>query len=145
MRRLASKLLFLSLLPLALASQGCNTYSYFDLDLKTKEPEFTPVAYGRVVTCRMFVTGAVTETFSLDYAACHLRNQSTGEIGRIQYATFADSGSSLTFTLRLFGTTESESCLIGHGETTLTVDGGKTVMGEVNAAYDNPPAAQGCN
>jgi hypothetical protein len=143
MKRLAAKLLFLSLLPLALASQGCSTYSYFDLDLK-EGAGFDTVTYGRVNSCQVFVTGAVTDSFPLKYEVCH-HNSNTTEIGKIQYSTFADSGSSLTFTLRLFGTETSDSCEIGHGATTLTVDGGKTVPGTIVVPYSGPPATQVCN
>jgi hypothetical protein len=93
------------------------------------------------------VTGGATDSFTLDYAACHKHDAATGSIGngKVQYSTFADSGSSLTFTLRLFGTLESDSCEIGHGATTLTVDGGKTVAGTVTAPYSGPAPTQICN
>jgi len=143
MRALLTRSLLLSLLPLALASQGCNTYSYVDLDLKTS-PLFNTAQYGRVNTCQVFVTGGATDDFTLDFATCKGRDPATGRIAKVQYSTFADSGSSLTFTLHLFGSVKDASCDMGHAATTVTVDGGKTVAGAITVDYANPPSDPNC-
>ena len=146
MRALLSPVLFLSLLVLALAAQGCNTYSYVDLDLKTS-PLFNTAQYGRVNTCQVFVTGGTTDDFTLQAGApgnCRNRDPATGRIAKVNYSTFADSGSSLTFTLHLFGSVKDESCDMGHASTTVTVDGGKTVSGTITVDYANPPFTNDC-
>jgi hypothetical protein len=130
------KLWFLALLPLVVSVQACNTYSYFDVDMKLGTG-FDVVAIGRIFSCHMFVTGAATDDFTLDYVTCHNINPGTRDIGKIQYSTFADSGS-LTFTLRLFEKMESDACQIGVGATTLAVDKSKTVAGDLTAPYTPP-------
>jgi hypothetical protein len=131
------RLLWLGLLPLAAMSPACNTYSYFDLDMKVGSG-FDTVMIGRILSCHVFVGGATTDDFTLDYAKCHTINAGTQDIGKIQYSTFADSGSNVIFTLRLFEKVESDACELGHGSTTLTVDSGKTVAGTVTAPYIGP-------
>jgi len=138
MSRLASKLLFLSLLPLALALQGCNTYSYFDIDMMLGT-DFNVVAIGRINSCHVFVTGATSDDFTLPYAKCHTINTATRDVGKIQYATFADSGN-VTFTLRLFERMESTACELGTGAVTLAVDSGKTAIGTLTV----PTLEAGC-
>jgi hypothetical protein len=143
MKTLLTKVLWLSLLPLALAAQGCNTYSYVDLDLKTA-PLFNGANYGRVNTCQVFVTGGATDEFTLDFATCKGRDPATGRIGKILYSTFADSGSSVTFTLHLWGSVKDPSCDMGHASTTVTVEGAKTVASMITVDYANPPVTTDC-
>jgi len=143
MKRLLTPLLFASCLPLAGAMQGCNTYSYVDLDLKTS-PLFGISAYGRVNTCQVFVSGGASDDFTLPFEVCKGRDPATGRIAKVNYSTFADSGSTLTFTLRLFGSVKDDSCDMGHASTQVTVDGGKTVSGMITVDYANPPANTNC-
>ncbi|HET6149017.1 MAG TPA: hypothetical protein VFH68_15875 [Polyangia bacterium] len=138
MKRLVSRALFLSLLPLAVASQGCSTYSYFDIDMKLGV-DFNIVAIGRINSCHMFVTGAATDDFTLSYSACHTIDTAARDIGKIQYSTLADSGN-LTFTLVLFERMESEACKLGTGAVTLGIDSGKTVAGTLTV----PTLEAGC-
>ena len=138
MKRLLSRALFLSLLPLALAAQGCSTYSYFDIDMKLGT-DFNIVAIGRINSCHVFVTGAATDDFTLSYNTCHTIDTATRDIGTVQYSTFADAGN-VTFTLRLFERMESTGCEIGTGATTLGVQSAKTVMGTLTV----PTLEAGC-
>jgi len=138
MKRLVRAALFLSLLPLVLASQGCSNYSYFDIDMKLGV-DFNVVAIGRIFSCHMFVTGAATDDFTLSYNTCHTIDTGAREIGKIQYSTLADSGN-LNFNLRLFERMESEACQLGSGTTTLAIDSGKTVAGTLTV----PTLEAGC-
>jgi hypothetical protein len=138
MKRLVRRALFLSLLPLAVATQGCSTYSYFDLDLKLGTG-FDIVNTGRINSCHMFVTGAATDDFTLSYNTCHTIDTGAREIGKIQYSTFADSGN-VTFTLLLFERMESAACELGSGAVTLPVDSGKTTIGTLTV----PTLETGC-
>lgn len=138
MSRLVSRLLVLSLLPLALASQGCSTYSYFDVDMKLGT-DFNTVAIGRIFSCHVFVTGAASDNFTLPYNKCHAIDPATRDIGKVQYSTFADSGD-VVFTLRLFEKMESTPCELGSGSTTLAVQSAKTVAGTLTV----PTLEMGC-
>ena len=113
-------------LALALATQACSTYSYYDLDLQVGTGFETSATTGLVTNCHLFVSGADNTDFELFDRVCPI-NASTHEIKKIQYSSFADSGS-LTFTLRLFELGfEADGCEIGHGAITIPVVSGKTV------------------
>jgi hypothetical protein len=130
MKKLAGTLLFVSSLLLIVVAQGCNTYSYFDVEMKLGTA-YNTVAIGRINSCHVFVTGGSADDFTLPYANCHTIDPGTRNVGKFQYATFADSGSAVTFTLHLFEKVESAECELGTGSTTLTVEGGKTVAGSL--------------
>jgi hypothetical protein len=124
---------------LALSAGGCNSYSYVDLDLQTGAG-FSIVTIGDVSNCHVFVTGATTDDFTLSTAVCHSIDTATGEIAKIQYSTFADSGS-VTFTLKLFqGGQEVDGCLIGNVAATIPIESGKTTPLTVLKAPYNPPS-----
>jgi hypothetical protein len=138
MKRLATTLGLLILLPFAFAAQGCGNFSYFDVDMKLGT-DFNVVAIGRIFSCHVFVTGAASDDFTLPYNKCHAINTGTRDVGTFQYSTLADSGN-VTFTLRLFERMESAGCELGNGAVTLAVDSGKTVAGTLTV----PTLGAGC-
>jgi hypothetical protein len=132
----------LAAVPLMLAGAGCNTYSYFNIDLKI-DPAFGSAAESTISSCRVVVTGAATDSFELNDALCPppmLTNRL--EIGTIDYSTFSDSGN-VTFTLNLFnGVGEAANCLVGSGATTLPISSGKITTGILTATENGSGA--GC-
>jgi hypothetical protein len=133
----ARLLSLLALLPLALAAQACNSYSYVDLDIKLAPPGFTTTTIGQIEICHMFVTGATTDDFQLDPGLCKTTSPATLDMGMLEYSTF-DSGN-ITFTLKLFQYPESNAaCQIGLGTTTVSVGSGARATGTLTASYMGP-------
>jgi hypothetical protein len=130
--------LALLLLPLAFATQACNTYSYLDVDLTVGTGFETSTTTGLITNCHVFVTGAAKDDFALEVADCRA-DPGTKEIKKLQYSTFADSGT-LTFQLRLFEKGfQSDGCEIGNGMQSVTIDPGKTSALTVVKADYHPP------
>ena len=129
----------LLLLPAALVTQACNTYSYLDVDLQVGAGFETSTTTGLITNCHVFVTGAAKDDFALEVADCRVPDPSTHEIKRIQYSTFADSGT-VTFQLRLFEKGfQSDGCEIGNGMQSVTIDSGKpSPLTVVKADYHAP-------
>lgn len=123
MKRATSRFLpLLALVLLACGAGACNSYSYYDLTLKLGTG-FDVVKTGSIQHCRLDVSGAVSDSVELNEAAC--KTAITGDIGTIEYSTFADSGN-ITFTLRLYQDPESNPlCLLGEGAQ--TIDAAKAV------------------
>jgi predicted small secreted protein len=128
----------LSLLaPLLFLVQGCNTYSYFDIDLKLGAG-FNTVTKGQIHDCHVFVTGAASDDFHVDAAKCQNVDPATLLMDKIEYSTFADAGN-ITFTLKLFkGLGEMTACEMGEAGTTLAVQSGKTIAGSISVPYAMP-------
>jgi predicted small secreted protein len=88
-------------LPLALAVlgaslvAGCNTYHYYDIDIKASSP-VTETETSVMNFCQVTVAGAASDTLSLTGGDGCPPN-GFPDIGTVEYATFADSGE-ITFT-----------------------------------------------
>ena len=117
MKRASSKVFpLLALLLLAFGGAACSSYSYYDLDLKWGSG-FDPVKIGAIVSCHLVVSGAASDNVTLDAGKC--KTATAGDMGTIEYSTFADSGM-ITFTLNAFQYPESNpNCKLGEGSTTL--------------------------
>jgi hypothetical protein len=118
---------------LLLAGMGCSTYSYLDFEVKL-DPSFSSITAQSISHCHMFVTGAVTDDFTIpelrdDKTALCPPNQGTTDITRVNYSTFAESGD-VTFTLNAYtGSTEKPDCLFAQGATTMKIAKGETTKG----------------
>ncbi len=129
-------LALLALVLLAFGAGACSSYSYYDLDLKWGTG-FDPVKIGSIVSCHLVVSGSASDDVTLDPAAC--KTATTGELGKIEYSTFADSGN-ITFTLNAFQYPESNpNCKLGEGSTTLQAGKAVRVPGTVTAVATTPP------
>ena len=119
MKRAVKLFPLLGVVLLALSTQACSSYSYYDLDLKLGSG-FDVVKIGSIQFCHMFVTGSVSDDFEVRPEVCKLAT--TGEIGQVEYSTFADSGS-LTFTFKLFQNPQSNpACELGEGAIVIGLD-----------------------
>lgn len=107
-----------ALVLLACGAGACNSYSYYDLDLKLDTGKgFNVVTIGLIEHCVLDVSGAASDRIEIDPGIC--KTATTGEIGTIEYSTFADSGN-IVFSLKLYQDPESNPmCLLGEGSTTL--------------------------
>ena len=102
----------LTLVLLSFGAGACNSYSYYDLDLKFG----TGFDFGKIssiYSCHLIVSGAANDDITLDPAQC--RVSTSGDFGMVEYSTFADSGN-ITFT---FTASASTTCKLGDGSTTL--------------------------
>jgi len=126
--------LWLFLLPVAVLTQGCSTYSYFDVDLKLGDGFTNVVQVSRITNCYLAVAGADNGNFQLPATSCHPDSNTLAasrDLGKIRYSTFADSGD-ITFTLTLYERDPSRpECELGHNSTTLTVSSANTVAGTI--------------
>jgi hypothetical protein len=124
MKRAFSNKLFplFALLLLAFGGAACSSYSYYDLDLKWGTG-FDVTKIGAIYACNLVVSGAANDNVALDAGKC--KTATTGELGKVEYSTFADSGM-ITFTLQAFQYPPSNpSCKLGEGS--LTLDAGQAV------------------
>lgn len=137
MKRASSKVFPLfALLLLAFGGAACSSYSYYDLDLKWGTG-FDVTKIGSIVSCHLVVTGAASDDISLTRAAC--LGSPSGDIGKVEYSTFADSGS-ITFTLQGFQYPESNpNCKLGEGSTTLEAAKAVRITGTVTATAMTQP------
>ena len=106
-------------------SSGCNTYHYYDIDVKFVSP-FTANDASVIKLCLVEVSGAASDTVVLD---CPPANYP--DMGTFEYATFADSGS-ITFTFNGFydlPQSSSNQCTSNH--TTLTASDQITQTGTI--------------
>jgi|SRR5450631_510084 len=104
---------------------GCNTYHYFDVDVKFMSP-FTSTQASVMKLCLVEVTGAASDTLSL---SCPPDNYP--DMGTFEYATFADSGP-ITFTFKAFyDTPQSSSNQCTSGVTALTAGDQITQTGTI--------------
>jgi len=118
MKRLNSSSLssLLALVLLACSAGACSSYSYYDLDLKLGTG-FDVVRIGLIEHCVLDVSGAASDRIEIEPGIC--KTAVTGEIGTIEYSTFADSGN-IIFSLKLYQDPESNPlCLLGEGSTTI--------------------------
>jgi hypothetical protein len=107
---------------LSLSAAACSSYSYYDLDLKWGTG-FDVVKIGSIQFCHLLVSGAATDDVQLNPANC--KTATSGDMGMVEYSTFADSGS-ITFTLNAYTYPDGNpNCKLGEGSTTL--EAGKAV------------------
>lgn len=119
-----------ALLLLAFGGAACSSYSYYDLDLKWGTG-FDVTKIGQIVSCHLVVSGAANDNITLEPGRC--KTATAGDIGKIEYSTFADSGM-ITFTLNAFQYPESNpNCKLGEGSTTLEAAKAVRVPGTVIA------------
>lgn len=141
MKRASTRLFPLfALTLLALGAGACSSYSYYDLDIKFGTG-LDVVTIGSIQHCQVTVSGAANDVFEIDPNNCKLAK--TGEVGMVEYSTFADSGN-LTFTLHLFQAQENTACLIGEGAVTLPAGTAVRRTGTLTAtapAPENPGGA----
>jgi hypothetical protein len=142
MKRASTRLFPLfALLLLAAGAGACSSYSYYDLTLKLGTG-FDPVTVGSIVSCHVIVTGAASDDIVLDPGKC--KTSTTGQIGQIEYSTFADSGS-ITFTFKAFQYPESNpACEVGEGATTLQAASGSRMTGMITATAPVPGKTGTC-
>ncbi len=76
-------------------ASGCNTYHYYDIDVKFASP-FTESDASVMKLCLVEITGAASDTLSLDCPPAKYP-----DMGTFEYSTFADSGS-INFTFNAF-------------------------------------------
>jgi hypothetical protein len=76
-------------------TSGCNTYHYYDIDVKFMTP-FTSSQASVMKLCLIDVSGAASDTLILDCPPAHYP-----DMGTFEYSTFADSGP-ITFTFKAF-------------------------------------------
>ncbi|HSY41413.1 MAG TPA: hypothetical protein VLA79_17870 [Polyangia bacterium] len=74
---------------------GCNTYHYYDIDVKFMSP-VTETQVSVMKLCLVDVSGAASDTLVLDCPPAKFP-----DLGTFEYATFADSGT-ITFTFNGF-------------------------------------------
>ncbi len=134
-RTMARLFLVPAVLWLGLSAGACSSYSYYDLDLKFGSG-FDVVKIGSIYSCHLVVTGASSDDVVLDPAHC--KTATTGELGTVEYSTFADSGN-ITFTLKAFQYPEANpNCELGEGSTTLAAGNAVRKTGTVTAMATTP-------
>jgi hypothetical protein len=136
MKRASMKLLPLfALVLLACGAGACSSYSYYDLDLKFGTGFDIPTI-NSINTCHLIVSGAANDDIVLEPGRCS--TETTGEYGKVEYSTFADSGS-ITFTLNAFLFPESNAnCKLGEGSLTLSAGPAVRMSGTVMATKTTP-------
>jgi hypothetical protein len=106
-------------------TSGCNTYHYYDIDVKFSSP-FTSTQASVMKLCVIDVSGAVSDALPLDCPPEHFP-----DMGTFEYSTFADSGS-ITFTFNAFyDKPQMPSNQCTSGTTTLTASEQITQTGSI--------------
>ena len=106
-------------------SSGCNTYHYYDIDVKFVSP-FSVSEASVMKLCLVNVSGATSDTVVLD---CPPVNYP--DMGTFEYSTFADSGS-ITFTFNgFYDLPQSSSNQCTSSATTLPASDQITQMGTI--------------
>ena len=106
-------------------TSGCNTYHYYDIDVKFMSP-FTSTQASVMKLCLVDITGAESDTLILNCPPEHYP-----DMGTFEFSTFADSGS-LKFTFNAFyDTPQSPSNQCTSGSTTLTASSQITQTGTI--------------
>ncbi len=134
--------LALSVMAGTLAAAGCNTYHYYDIDIKfgtITEPEA-----GVLQLCQLDVSGAASHSASLPSSSigdpttvCPIAHN-WPDLGRFEFATFADSGS-ITFTIKAYkDTARTDDNLCTTGSLTMTATSQITQQGTMTmGAFDD--------
>lgn len=127
--------LALSLVAGALAASGCNTYHYYDVDIKFGD--ITEPQAGVLQLCHLDVSGAASDSVNLPSTS--LNDPTTvcpiahnwPDMGQFEFATFADSGS-ITFTITAYkDTVRSQDNLCTTGSVTLNASSQITHQGTI--------------
>lgn len=86
---------------LCAASAGCGKTSYFEVAVSVKNdvPAVNASCLFTISSCRVTVSGAASDSFTLADSACH--GPRTFDLGLFQYATDSDSGN-VTFTVDIY-------------------------------------------
>jgi hypothetical protein len=110
---------------LAALAGGCNTYHYYDIDVKFMSP-FTESQASVMKLCLVDVSGAATDSLVLDCPPVKYP-----DMGTFEYSTFVDSGS-ITFTFNaFFDLPQSPSNQCTSALTTLTASDQITQTGTI--------------
>jgi hypothetical protein len=143
MRRLARLLPLLALV----AAAGCNEYHYYDINVKfnlgSGSDQFSPGGneVGTLQVCIMTVSGADSDSIRMGPFANGLPVPSTGQLGIVEFSTFADSGN-LTFTVACYDdSTTVPDCKAGEGSTTVAASTATTINADLTVNKTGP----GCN
>jgi len=109
-------------------ASGCNTYHYYDIDVKFTSP-VTSTQVSVMKLCLVDVSGATSDTVVLDCPPANFP-----DMGTFEYATFADSGS-ITFTFNgFFDLPQSPSNQCTSHNTTLTASDQITQTGTITVS-----------
>ncbi len=127
--------LALSVVAGALATAGCNTYHYYDIDIQFGA--ITEPQAGVLQLCHLDVTGAASHSASLPSSSigdpttvCPIAHN-WPDMGKFEFATFADSGS-ITFTIKAYkDTVQSADNLCTTGSVTMTATSQITQQGTI--------------
>jgi hypothetical protein len=112
-------------------TSGCNTYHYYDIDVKFMTP-FTSTQASVMKLCLVDVTGGASDTVQLE---CQPAN--FPDMGTFEYSTFVDSGS-LTFTFNAFyDAPPSSSSQCTSGSTTVPATEQITATGTITVTDFN--------
>ena len=143
MRGLARLLPLLALV----AAAGCNEYHYYDINVKfnlgSGADQFNPGGneVGTLQVCIMAVTGADSDSIRMGPFANGLPVPSTGQLGVVEFSTFADSGN-LNFTVSCYDdSTTVPECKAGEGSISVAASTATTV----NADLTVNKTGTGCN
>ena len=143
MRRLARLLPLLALV----AAAGCNEYHYYDINVKfnlsPSSGGFEPAGneVGTLQVCIMTVTGADSDSIRMGPFANGLPVPSNGQLGIVEFSTFADSGN-LTFTMSCYDdSTTVPECKAGEGSKTVAASTATTINDELTVNK----TGTGCN
>ena len=116
---------------LAGLASGCNTYHYFDIDVKFMTP-VTETQVSVMKFCLAEVSGAASDTVALDCPPAKFP-----DMGTFEYSTFVDSGP-ITFTFNgFFDSPQSPSNQCTSHSTTLTASDQITQMGTITVTDFN--------
>ena len=121
----------LSALAVMLGAAGCDTYHYYDMDLRfdTSPGMFTTATVGEAQFCRIQISGADSHEIDLENCALNSDNSNTTDVGTFEFATSADSGT-LTFTVDAYtAITPTPQCLYGMGTTSIQASSTVTQKG----------------
>jgi hypothetical protein len=120
-----SRALPLLVLVFGALTAGCNTYHYYDIDVKFMSP-FTETQASVMKLCLVEVSGAASDTLVLECPPAHYP-----DMGTFEYSTFADSGS-ITFTFNaFFDSPQSPSNQCTSGMASLTASDQITQTGTI--------------
>ncbi len=114
---------------------GCNTYHYYDIDIKAMSP-VTEIQTSAMTYCQVVVSGAASDIIALaDDVGCP--PSKFPDLGTLEWATFVDSGQ-ITFTFNGYLMNNVDpSDLCTSAATTLTASSQITQTGTITMTSFN--------
>jgi hypothetical protein len=124
-------------LSIAALVSGCNTYHYYDIDVKAASP-VTQTQISGMQFCQILISGADSHTINWTQGiGCP--PQGFPDIGSFEFSSYADSGN-ITFTFNGYSMNLDASMLCSTASTTLPANGTITQAGTITLTSFNVTA-----